>query len=240
MKTNMKKALLLIAGQFCLLHGTNALADVVTLKNGRQIVGAVESGGTREIQIRAAADSQTVQVDQIQSIQFDALLSSGQSITLKAGTPIAIRTTTAIESNNPDTYKEYAAYLDDPIVVDGLTVAPKNAGAFIRLTKDKRKLVGTSLIAVSVNGQRVEVRTEQIETKAASHSLRNGAIGAATGASIGAIAGGVIGAGIGAVVGGIGGVIVDKNTGHVKIPSETRFTYKLTDSVVIGSQGGGQ
>jgi hypothetical protein len=236
----MKRTLLFIAGQFCLLPGTNVLADVITLKNGGQISGAVESGGTREVQVRVGSDSRTVTIDRIQSIQFDALLSPGQSITLKAGTPIAIRTTTAIESNNPDTYKEYAAYLDDPIVVDGLTVAPKNAGAFIRLTKDKRKLVGTSLIAVSVNGQRVEVKTEQIETKAASHSLRNGAIGAVTGAGIGALAGGAIGAGIGAVAGGLGGVIVDKNTGHVKIPSETRFTYKLTDSVVIGSQGGGQ
>lgn len=236
----MKRTLLLIAGQFCLLHGTNVFADVITLKNGRQISGTLESGGTRELQVRVGADSQTLLVDQIQSIQFDALLSPGQSITLKAGTQIAIRTTTAIESNNPDTYKEYAAYLDDAIVVNGVTVAPKNAGAFIRLTKDKRKTVGTSLIAVSVNGQRVEVRTEQIETKGASHSLRDGAIGAAAGAGIGALAGGIIGAGIGAAAGGLGGVLVDKNTGHVKIPSETRFTYKLADSVVIGSQGGGQ
>ena len=236
----MKRTLLIVAGQFCLLHGTNILADVVTLRNGRQISGAVESGGIREIQVRVGADSQTVPVDQIQSIQFDASLSPGQSITLKAGTQIAIRTTTAIESKNPDTYKEYAAYLDDAIVIDGITVAPKNAGAFIRLTKDKRKIVGTSLVAVSINGQRVEVNTDPLESKAPSHSLRDGAIGAVAGAGIGALAGGAIGAGIGAVAGGVGGVLVDKNTGHVKIPSETRFTYKLTESVVIGSQGGGQ
>lgn len=236
----MKKTLLLIAGQLCLLHGTNLLADVITLKSGRQISGAVESGGTREVQVRVGSDTQTLFIDQIRSIQFDALLSPGQSITLKAGTPIAILTTTAIESKNPDTYKEYAAYLDDPIVVDGITVAPKNAGAFIRLTKDKRKDLGTTLVAVSINGQRVEVKTDQIETKAGSHSLRNGAAGAAVGAGIGALAGGGIGAGVGAVVGGLGGVLVDKNTGHVKIPSETRFTYRLTEPVVIGSQGGGQ
>jgi hypothetical protein len=236
----MKRTFLLIAGQFLLLHGTNALADVVTLRNGRQISGAVESGGTREIQVRVGADSQTVQVDQIQSIQFDASLSPGQNITLRAGTPIAIRTTTAIESKNPDTYKEYAAYLDDPIVIDGITVAPKNAGAFIRLTKDKRKDLGTTLVAVSINGQRIEVKTDQIESKAPSHAVRDGVAGAAGGAAIGALAGGGIGAAVGGVVGGLGGIGVAKATGHVSIPSETRFTYRLTEPVVIGSQGGGQ
>jgi hypothetical protein len=236
----MKNPLLLIAGQFCLLHGTNVLADMITLKNGRQISGAVESGGIREVQVRVGSDSQTVAIDQIQSIQFDASLAPGQSITLKAGTAIAIRTTTAIESKNPDTYKEYAAYLDDAIVVDGITVAPKNAGAFMRLTKNKRKDLGTTLVAVSIDGQRVEVKTDQRESKAASHTLRDGAAGAATGALIGVLAGGVIGAGAGAVAGGLGGVIFDKSTGHVSIPSETRFTYTLTESVVISSQGGGQ
>jgi hypothetical protein len=236
----MKRTLLLIAWPFCLAYETNLLADVITLKNGRQISGSVESGGTRELQVRVGTDSQTVLVDQIRSIQFDALLSPGQSITLKAGTQIAIRTTTAIESKNPDTYKEYAAYLDDPIVVDGITVAPNNAGVFIRLTKDKRKALGTTLVAVSINGQRVEVKTDQRESRAASHTLRDGAAGAATGALIGGLVGGAIGAGVGGAVGGLTGVIVDKKTGHVSIPSETRFTYTLTESVVIGSQGGGQ
>jgi hypothetical protein len=207
----------------------------IDMFDGRQISGTLESAGTRGLQVRVGSDSQTLPVDQIRSVQFEELLWPGQSITLKAGTQIAIRTNTAIESNNPDTYKEYAAYLEDPIVVDGVTVAPKNAGAFMKLTKDKRKVVGTSLVAVSINGQRVEVKTDQIESRAAPHALRNGVAGAAAGAGIGALAGGGIGAGMGAVAGAIGGAIVDKNTGHVKIPSETRFTYKLTDSVVIGS-----
>jgi hypothetical protein len=236
----MKRTLLLIAGQLCLLHATNLLADVITLKSGRQISGAVESGGTREVQVRVGSDTQTLLIDQIRSIQFDALLSPGQSITLKAGTPIAILTTTAIESKSPDTYKEYAAYLDDAIVVDGITVAPRNAAAFIRLTKDKRKVLGTTLVAVSINGQRVEVKTDQTESKAASHTLRDGAVGAAAGAGIGGLVAGPMGAGIGAVAGVVGGVLTDKNTGHVSIPSETRFTYRLTEPVVIGSQGGGQ
>ena len=49
----------------------SAVADVVTLKDGSQISGLVESGGTREIQVKVGETSQPVSVDRIQSIQFD-------------------------------------------------------------------------------------------------------------------------------------------------------------------------
>ncbi len=68
---------------------------------------------------------------------------------------------------------------------------------------------------------------------------RDAAIGAGTGAVIGGLAGGGLGAGIGAAAGGaagaVGGVIMGKS---VEIAPETRFTYRLTQPVVINSHVG--
>jgi len=61
---------LLILWQFGLLAGGLLFADVVTLKDGRQISGAVESGNTQELHIKVGDQSQTIDVHQVQIIQF--------------------------------------------------------------------------------------------------------------------------------------------------------------------------
>jgi len=47
-----------------------------------------------------------------------------QSITLPVGTEIAISTIDRIDSKTADKNKEYAASLDDPVIVDGVEVVP--------------------------------------------------------------------------------------------------------------------
>ncbi len=47
-------------------------ADVVTLKTGAQISGAVESGTTRDLRIRTGGRLQVIPVEKVQSIRFDA------------------------------------------------------------------------------------------------------------------------------------------------------------------------
>jgi len=99
--------------------------------------------------------------------------------------------------------------------------------------------LSTTLIAVKINGQRVEVKTGDVDSQSGSRAKRaaiGAAVGAGTGAAIGAIAGGVgagIGAGVGAAAGGVTGLVTGKG---VTIAPETRFTYKLTQSVVINGQ----
>jgi uncharacterized membrane protein len=230
--------------------GANALADVVTLKDGSQISGLVESGGAREIQIKVGETSQPLSTDQIQSIQFDPPAepsASTQPQTLPTGTMIAIRTIDAIDSKTADGHKEYAASVDDAVVVNGVTAVPAKATAFLRVTVTKARLLSihpTSavlsirLIALQINGKRIEVTADQVNSKGASHSLRDVTIGAASGAAAGAVFGGLIGAAVGAGVGGLGGVVFDKATGHVSIPSETRFTYTLPEPLIIDYSGG--
>lgn len=310
---------------FIALLGSSALADVVTLKNGQQITGTVESAGSKQLLIKVGDDAQVISMDQIASIQFNPLLETAAapappeppappaaplapavpsvpappvppaplspptvpapptpaaaprptlaaepvlapapaappvptgpaapsaSITIPAGTEIAARTVERIDSKKADKYKEYAASLDDPLVVNGVTIAPVNSNAILRITEIKNpKLKGhamlaTTLVAVIVNGRRIDLKTDDVDSQSGSQSKRT-AIGAgggaAGGAAIGAAAGGgagaAVGAGIGAAAGAIGAALTSKG---VQIPPETRFTYKLTQDAVIDNPKGTQ
>jgi hypothetical protein len=254
----MQRSLLLLSCQACLMLGPAAFADAVTLKDGRQISGQVEFGISSQIRIRTGDQSQTVLIDQIQSIQFDppegsespsvtaSVSAAPQGILLPIGTEIAIRTIDGIDSKNADLYKEYSASLDDPLVVDGVTVAPVNANAILRVTQaqssgiTRRASLSISLIAVTVNGKRVDVQTGAVDSKSGSQAKRTAtgaAVGAGAGAAIGAMAGGAVGAGIGAGVGAAAGTAVAVFKGKtVEIKPETRFTYKLTQPVAIGKE----
>ncbi len=170
-----------------------------------------------------------------------------QSITIPAGTEIAIRTTTAISSKNADTSREYEVSLDDPLTVNGVMVAPANAKAWLRVTEiSNPRLVGhasmsTALIAVTgMKGERIEVKTGKVDSQAGSHAKRTAigaGVGAGTGAAIGSVGGG-LGAGVGAATGAAAGAVIGKITGNsqgITIPSETRYTYTLTQPVTIDS-----
>jgi outer membrane lipoprotein SlyB len=170
-----------------------------------------------------------------------------QSITLPAGTAISISTIDRINSKKADTHREYAANIDDPVIVDGVTVIPAKTSAFLRVSDihsagyKRRASLNTSLVAVMINGQRVEVNTDKIDSESGSQVKRTvtgTAVGAGAGAAIGGAIGGGAGAGIGAGVGAAGGAVAGKIFGKaVEIAPETRFTYTLTDPVVVDYQG---
>jgi hypothetical protein len=159
-----------------------------------------------------------------------------QSITLPVGTEIAISTIDRIDSKTADKNKEYAASLDDAVIVDGVTVVPAKTNAFLRVTdvknpKFKRASLTFSLVALTVNGQRVEVNTDTVDSQSGTRAKRT-AVGAAAGA-VGGGAGAVIGAGVGALGGATAGILTRKG---VEVAPETRFTYRLTQPVSINSQ----
>ena len=172
--------------------------------------------------------------------------SESQSITLPIGTEIAIRTIDRIDSKKADLKTEYAANLDDPLIVNGVTVAPANTRAFLRVTDvqragfSRRASLSISLVAVNINGQRVNVETDTVDSKSGSQAKRTlagTAVGAGTGAAIGGALGGGAGAGIGAGIGAAGGAVAGKLMGKaVEIAPETRFTYRLTQPLMINYQ----
>src|SRR5262249_38805681 len=132
------------------------------------------------------------------------------AVSLPIGTEIAVRTIERINSKKADLSREYGGSLDDPIVVDGIEIAPANANAFLRVVEAQgpglthRASLTTALIAVTIHGRRVNVETGKVDSKAGSQAKRTltgTAVGAGTGAAIGAAAGGGAGAAIGAGVG---------------------------------------
>jgi hypothetical protein len=163
-----------------------------------------------------------------------------QSVTLPIGTEIAVRTIDRINSKTADLHKEYAATLDDPVIVDGVTVVPANTNAILRVADRNRASLSISLIALTINGQRVEVNTDKIDSRRGSTAKRTAVgagAGAGTGAAIGAIAGGGAGAGIGAAVGAAtGGILGHMTAKPVEVAPETRFTYRLTQAVELNKQ----
>lgn len=253
-RTLMNRPVLLLFWLVCMPPGSSVFADTVTLKDGRQISGSVEFGISSQIRIRVGDKSQTISVDQIQSIQFDSAEATPspvtavapKGITLPAGTEIAVRTNQYIDSKKADLYKEYAASLDDPVVVDGVTVIPVNANAVLRVSQvqasgiTRRASLSMTLIAVTVNGRRIDIKTGPIDSKSGSQAKRTAtgaAVGAGAGAAVGAVAGGAVGAGIGAGVGAAAGTAVAVVKGKpVEIKPETRFTYTLAEPAVIGQE----
>jgi outer membrane lipoprotein SlyB len=284
----MRRILLLTVWGFGLLAGARLFADVVTLKDGRQISGQVESGNTQELRIKAGDQAQVIDLNQVQAIQFgvslpaqsvtppppkaaapavpkpapraatapppssppSSLSARAGTVTLPAGTEIAVRTIDRIDSKKADLNHEYAASLDDPIMLDGVEVAPANASAVLRVIEVKapglthRASMSTYLAAVTINGRSVKVETAHVDSQAGSQAKRTltgTAAGAGAGAAVGAAAGGGTGAAIGAGAGAAAGTVAGKLTGKgVEIAPETRFTYKLTQPVVIESPRGGQ
>jgi len=73
-EVDMRRILLLLFWQFGLLAGGRLFADVVTLKDGRQISGLVESGNIQELHIKAGDQPQTIDIHQVQAIQFGVSL----------------------------------------------------------------------------------------------------------------------------------------------------------------------
>jgi hypothetical protein len=147
-----------------------------------------------------------------------------------------------IDSVNSQTTRlgeTFRASIDEPVVVNGQPVIPRGADVLTKLVEDQqsgkiegRTVLTLALVSINVNGHLVDVTSTDVRTESSSRGARTGAMvggGAALGAIVGALAGGgkgaAIGAGSGAALGG--GAEVLTHGQQVKIPSETRLTFRL-------------
>ena len=159
--------------------------------------------------------------------------------TLPAGTNLVIRMIEGVDSETNRVGQTFRASMDQPVMVDGQTVIPRGADAWVKLvdSKDSGKLAGRAELAlalqsVSINGHMVDINTQSINKESGSQGEKTAKVAggtAAVGAIIGAIAGGgkgaAIGAGAGAAAGAGSQVILGGQ--RVRIPSETRLTFVL-------------
>ena len=165
-------------------------------------------------------------------------------ITLPSGTMLPVRLTEAIDVDTTAAGKTFKSVLDDPIMIDGAVVVPRNAVVTLQATgvEQAGKMKGADKITLKANslafgGNKYEIVTAYVEQKGSGEgkkTTRKVAGGAGLGAIVGGIAGGGTGAAIGALAGGATGAIMSsQGTEHLKLPAETRLQFQLSSAVTV-------
>ena len=167
------------------------------------------------------------------------------AVNLPAGTPIPIRTTTAISTKTHQSGDAFAATLAKDLVVDGKTLATKGAdvNGVVANSDPGGRVKGRASLSLrvrsiaGVNGP-IAVETGSYTAVAKSTVKRDvvrGGIMAGAGAAIGAIAGGARGAAIGAGAGGAAGAGTAAATrgDPATVGAEAVLTVKTTAPVTV-------
>lgn len=166
-------------------------------------------------------------------------------IMIPTDTVLTVRMIDSVDSERARLGETFRASLDEPVLVNGQEVIPRGADVLTKLVQDQKsgKIEGKTVLTlaiqtVTVNGRPVDVTTTDVQTASTSRGKRSAGVvggGAALGAIIGAIAGGGKGAAIGAGSGAALGAGTEVLTGgqKVKIPSETRLTFRLQNPVQL-------
>ena len=161
------------------------------------------------------------------------------NVSIHAGTVVTVRMIDPVDSATDNMGQTYRASLDEPLMVDGETVVPRNADVTVKLVSVEqagriqgRSEVSLVIMDITVQGRKREVTTSEVTESGSSRGKQTATragVGAALGAAIGAIAGGGKGAAIGAAAGAGAGTAVQIATHGeaVKVPSETRLEFTL-------------
>jgi len=164
-------------------------------------------------------------------------------VTLDPGTNITVRMIDSVDSDKARTGQTFRASIDEPVAVGDQVVIPRGAEVLTKLVAEQQanKINGRPsltlvVMSVTVNGQPVDVTTSDVQTEGSSRGKKSAGViggGTALGAIIGGLAGGGRGAAIGAVSGAAAGTGVQVLTKgeSVRIPSETRLTFRLQNPV---------
>ena len=159
---------------------------------------------------------------------------------LPAGTAIVARTIDPIDSDSSHVGETYRASLDQPIIVNGRTIAPQGSDASLEVVRLQQggRIRGQEEVSLALasftgaDGRVYRLNTSNEDISSSSRGRQSTEViggGAALGAIIGAIAGGGKGAAIGAASGAALGTGAQLLRGvRVKVPPETRLSFTLT------------
>ncbi len=169
-----------------------------------------------------------------------------RSVTLPAGTPFSVRTTTALTTKAAEPGDVFVATLEEPLMEGTYLVAPKGAtveGVVSAVDKGGR-VKGVASLSVrltsltTADGQKVSIETNSVTREAKSTKKQDAlkvGVASGIGAAVGAIAGGKKGAAIGAGAGaGAGtGVVLATRGEAAEIPAETVLRFELRSPLTV-------
>lgn len=162
-------------------------------------------------------------------------------LTIRQGTYAIVRINQWLSSDRNQPGDTFTATLEQPLVVNGLVVAPRGATVVGRVTEARKagRVEGTSRLGVQIteltlaDGQQIPVQTQMISRNGPTSQGRDAAaiggttaLGAAIGAGVDWGRGAAIGAGAGAAA-GIIGVLLTRGHPTVIYP-ESVLTFQLT------------
>lgn len=168
-----------------------------------------------------------------------------QSITVPAGTAIAIRMLDGISTERNRAGDTFQATLEEPLIADGVVVADRGATVIGRVVAAQQsgRVAGLAELALELDRIRTVAGEVQIASdtmiRRAETSKGKDAVTAGTmagiGAAIGAIAGGRRGAGIGAATGGAAGAgtVMATRGKPVEFEPEARLTFRLRAPITV-------
>jgi hypothetical protein len=240
--------------------GASLSADTVRLKTGKAVDGIYMGGDSKAV--RVLLDNGRVAqfpIEDVTGVEFTprkppppppppapkpAAAPQRPEVLVPAGTAINVRLTQGIDVDASQAGMTFKGIVDDPVMMGGQTVIPREATAVLQAVKVEQSgtmkgsdKISLKMNAISFGGMSYPVATAYVETKGKGEGRRTTRKiggGAGLGAIVGGIAGGGEGAAIGAAVGGItGAAVASGGEEHLKIPAETRLTFQLSAAVKV-------
>jgi hypothetical protein len=169
----------------------------------------------------------------------------GKAPVVPANTAVYVRLQQSISSATAQSGQNFSAVLDEPLVVDGHTLAPSGAAVIGKVVAVRESghlrnagYLRITLSSITLNGKAVPLQTNSVFVSGGSYKKRNLAFiggGAGGGALLGALIGGGKGAAIGSAVGAAGGTTAAYATGkkEVGFVAERRLGFRLTQPLNI-------
>ena len=165
-------------------------------------------------------------------------------VTVPTGTVLSVLLTQAIDVDAAQAGMTFRAILDDPVMLGGKVVIPRNSAVVLQAAKVEQagNFKGSDTITLKANsvtfgGRKYDIVTTYIEQKSGGEgkqTRRKVLGGAGLGAAVGAIAGGGTGAAIGAAAGtATGAIVASQGTQHLTLPAETRLQFTLNAAVNV-------
>src|SRR6185437_1650484 len=169
-----------------------------------------------------------------------------KALVVPANTAIYVRLQQSLSSSTAQSGQIFAAVLDEPLIVDGQTLAPEGTAVTGKVVAVRESghlhnagYLRITLSALSVNGKSVPLQTNSVFVSGGSYKKRNLAFvggGAGGGTLLGALAGGSKGAVISGAAGAAGGTTAAYATGKKEVGfiAERRLGFRLMQPLNIG------